>query len=106
MQELSIDELMDRWAPDWVYETDLLLVHKSGFAVSFPGDVLRETACGDIVPGSAAGYLQHIEKLATETNHAELLRYRPLQQATIIYRNSPAGTIGAPKRTEPDSERS
>ena len=98
MQDLSLQTLMDNWASDWVYETDLLLVHKSGFAVQFYDDGPRKAASGDIVSGSAAGYTQLIEQWAKEPNAAELLQFRPLQQATILYRNRPADTLGAPRR--------
>ena len=98
MQDLSMDDLMDKWVPDWAYHTDSLLVHCSGFAVQFYDDAPRESARGAIVPGSAAGYTQLIEQWAREPNHTELLRWRPLQQATLLYRRRPAGTSGAPRR--------
>lgn len=98
MQDLSVDELMDKWVLDWTYHTDTLLVHCSGFAVQFDDDAPKGSAHGGIVPGSAAGYAQLIEQWAREPNHAELLRWRPLRQATLIYRRRPAGTMGAPRR--------
>jgi hypothetical protein len=98
MENLALQTLMDKWVSDWVYETDLLLVHKSGFAVQFYGDEPREDACGDIVPGSAAGHTKLMEQWAREPNAAELLQVRPLQQAMILYRNRPADTLGAPRR--------
>ena len=104
MQDLSLASLMDKWASDWVYETDLRLAHKSGFTVQFRADGPRDTAIGDIVSGSTAGYVQLVGEWAQEPHAAELLHFRPLQQATLLYRKRPADTLGAPRRLAESNE--
>ena len=68
MSDLSVDDRMDRWAIDWRYETDSLLVHSSGFAVQFDASMPRSRALGEIISGSAAGYSALIEHWAKEPN--------------------------------------
>ena len=98
MSDVPADDRMDRWAMDWKYETDSLLVHSSGFAVQFDTGMPRSRALGEIVASSVAGYAALIEDWAKEPNADELLRFQPLLQAAALYLNRPAGTIGAPAR--------
>ena len=107
----SIDFDLDRWAPDWTYETDLVLAHKSGLKVCFcdPANPLenpsgdRMKALGDFVPGTvqAADETMGVgmaDGTTTVTEFRAASEMRLYSQARQLFRLRPPGTCRAPQR--------